>query len=209
MREISYKDLPTIHDPAFKKYGKVLTHTFPDLLEYLDEETQIPEEGNIYVASDPNFEKQASYEYVRDQIYGGQPIQMGYCNGKNDKLNALEFHKGSETNIAATDFVLILGDARDIEGETYETSKAEAFLIKKGDVFEVYETTLHFSPCKVDEKGFKCAVILPKGTNTELDSKGEGMLFMKNKWILVHPENEKLGPKNLPGKLVGENIRIV
>lgn len=209
MRKISYKNLPTIHDPAFRKYGKVLTHTFPDLVDYLAKETNIPEKGNIYVASDPNFENQDSFDFMRDQVYGGQPIQMGYCNGKNDKLNALEFHKGSETNIAATDFVLILGDVRDIEGETYQTSKTEAFLIKKCDVFEVYETTLHFSPCKVDECGFKCGVILLKGTNTELEFKREGMLFMKNKWILVHPENEKLGSKNLPGKLVGENIRIV
>src|SRR5699024_12860421 len=44
----------------------------------------------------------------------------------------------------------------------------EAFLVPAGTMIEVYATTLHYAPCSAQEKGFRCVVILPKGTNTEL-----------------------------------------
>ena len=42
-------------------------------------------------------------------FYGELPIQIGYCNGHNELLNAVEYHRSSEINLAATDAVLILG----------------------------------------------------------------------------------------------------
>ena len=41
--------------------------------------------------------------------FGEMEIQIGYCNGHNSMLNALEYHKSSEINVAATDAVLLLG----------------------------------------------------------------------------------------------------
>ncbi len=209
MRELDKSSLPLITDKSFRKYGKVFDHTFPDIIEFMEEKTRIPEEGNIYIASDSKFEQVESFKYIKEQIYGGQDIQFGYCNGMNENLNALEFHKGSEVNIAVTDFVLILGKVQDIEGLEYDTNNVEAFYVRRGDVFEIYSTTLHFSPCKVSKDGFKCVVILPKFTNTDPNFKPEGLLFKNNKWILTHPENNKLMSQGVNGRLLGENIRII
>ena len=41
---------------------------------------------------------------VREKGFGGLPVQIGYCNGSNVKLNALEYHRSSEIDIAVTDF---------------------------------------------------------------------------------------------------------
>ena len=52
---------------------------------------------------------------LSDGIYGQMGIQLGYCNGHNKKLNALEYHRDSEVNLAVTDLVLLLGRQQDIE----------------------------------------------------------------------------------------------
>ena len=92
-----------------------------------------------------------------------------------------------------------------------DTSKAEAFFVPKGTAIEVYATTLHYAPCNVEgEKGFRCVVILPKGTNEDLtftpDKDGEDkLLTAQNKWLIAHEEAE------IPGAfcgLVGENITL-
>ena len=58
------------------------------------------------------------------------PIQIGYCNGHNKKLNAVEYHRDSEVDIAVDDLILILGKQQDIEEDhTYDTSRMEAFLV--------------------------------------------------------------------------------
>lgn len=51
---------------------------------------------------------------------------------------------------------------------TYETSKVEGFFVPEGTAIEVYATTLHYAPCGVDGQGFKCVVVLPKGTNLDV-----------------------------------------
>ena len=59
--------------------------------------------------------------------FGGLPIQIGYCNGSNVKLNALEYHRSSEIDIAVTDLILLLGCQQDIKEDTYDTALVEAF----------------------------------------------------------------------------------
>ena len=54
-------------------------------------------------------------------------IQIGYCNGSNVKLNALEYHRSSEIDIAVTDLILLLGCQQDIKEDTYDTALVEAF----------------------------------------------------------------------------------
>ena len=126
-------------------------------------------------------------------------------------LNALEYHKSSEINVAATDAVLLLGSKQDIKDDfTYDTSLAQAFLLPKGTAVELYATTLHYAPCGVGNDGFKVAIILPKGTNLDLDeehAKGEdGHLTAKNKWLLGHPDGGL--PEGSPMGLTGENLCV-
>ena len=137
--------------------------------------------------------------------YGEMPIQIGYCNGHNTKLNALEYHRDSEINVAATDAVLMLGLLADVEADhTYDTSKVEAFLVPAGTAVEVYATSLHYAPCHVDDaSGFQVAIVLPKGTNYPLKeahkkvdeaksgaglSNEDAMLTAVNKWLIGHAE---------------------
>ena len=131
--------------------------------------------------------------------------------GHNKKLNAVEYHRNSEINVAVTDLVLLIGHQQDIEPDhTYDTSRIEAFLVPAGTGIEVYATTLHYAPCHVNEGGFQCVVVLPKGTNTDLTFQtgktGEDSLMTaKNKWLIAHEDAKIEGAFN---GLKGENITI-
>ena len=107
--------------------------------------------------------------------------------------------------------ILILGCEQDIEKDgTYDTSRMEAFMVPQGTVIEVYGTTLHYAPCNVAESGFKCVVVLPRGTNTEIEKEGpyteeDKMLFARNKWLIAHPDARIEGAFN---GLKGENLSV-
>lgn len=200
-----------VTDEAFRPYGRVLTGEYDvgELIEEL-EKTPVPEEV-VYVPSVEEFETLSIGRMFDESLFGGLPVQIGYCNGHNQYLNALEYHRNSEFNIAVTDLILIVGKQQDIEADfTYDTSRAEAFLVPKGTVIECYGTTLHYAPCGVGGQGFRCAVILPKGTNLELDKKPEGtgenkLLAAKNKWLIAHRDAGIEGAFN---GLSGENLRV-
>ena len=179
--------IQNVADDAFRRYGKVLEgYDFTELLKEM-KHTPVPEDVT-YVPS------------------------VGYCNGHNKKLNGLEYHRSSEINVAVTDLVLLIGHQQDVEKDfTYDTSKVEAFLVPAGTAIEVYATTLHYAPCHVNESGFQCVVVLPKGTNTELtfEKAAEGedkLLTAKNKWLIGHaegglPEGSHIG-------LIGKNLNV-
>lgn len=199
-----------VTDPEFRKYGRVIDgYDFSKLIKAM-EHTPLPED----VIYEPSIEELEATDVAIDlkmRIYGELPIQIGYCNGHNSKLNALEYHRSSEVNVAVTDIILLLGAEQDIEPDfTYDTSKVEAFLVPAGTGIEVYATTLHYAPCHVNEAGFQCVVVLPKGTNTELtfDTTAEGedkLLTAKNKWLIAHEEAAIEGAFN---GLKGENVGI-
>ncbi len=201
-----------VTDPAFAAYGKVVTgYEVGELLKKM-EETPLPEDV-IYVPSAEELESLAVSAKMEKNLYGGMPIQVGYCNGHNKKLNAVEYHRNSEINIAVTDLVLILGKQQDITTKyTYDSGKMEAFLIPAGTAVEVYATTLHYAPCHVKEGGFRCVVILPKGTNTEQEPVGEmaneedRLLFAKNKWLIGHEEGGL--PVQAYIGITGENLSV-
>lgn len=200
-----------ISDAGFRQYGRVVTGIDWEPLLKAMEATPLPE-GVVYEPSVPELEAVAPvYEALRDIGFGELPIQVGYCNGNNYLLNALEYHRSSEINVAATDMVLLLGKQRDITDDlTYDTSLVEAFFVPAGTAVELYADTLHYAPCNADENGFKDVIVLPKDTNLPLDKKHEGgedgMLAAKNKWLIGHkdaglPEGSHIG-------LVGENISV-
>ena len=127
--------------------------------------------GNIYMPSVPGMEEAPVTARLRDGFYGGMDIQVGYCNGRNTTYNGFEYHKGSEINIAVTDFMLVLGHTWEIKDNTYRVEDASVFFVEKGTAIEMYQTTLHLSPCRVTDQGFKDIVVLPKGTNTPLKNR--------------------------------------
>lgn len=199
-----------VTDPLFKEYGKIIDSV--ELTELLAEmkHTPVPEDV-VYVASEPKLEALAVMKELTDKTYGELPIQIGYCNGHNRKLNALEYHRSSEVDVAATELVLMLGKQQDItEDFTYDTSRVKAFRVPAGTAVELYATTLHYAPCHTEKDGFQCTIILPKGTNLdpEKDHQGgeDGHLTAKNKWLLGHPEGGL--PEGSPMGLIGENLSL-
>lgn len=200
-----------VTDEGFKKYGRVLTSDY-DVAELIQKmgETPCPDDV-IYVPSDANLEKLAIYKDFTNSLYGGLPVQIGYCNGHNNLLNAVEYHRSSEVNVACTDVILLIGSEQDIEDDfTYDTSKIEAFLLPAGTVAEVYATTLHYAPCGVDGAGFRCVVVLPRDTNLDLEvqpdsAKEDKLLVARNKWLIAHPDAKIAGAFN---GLKGENIQV-
>ena len=199
-----------VTDPAFRKYGQVLEgYDFTGLIKEM-KHTPVPEDV-IYVPSVEELEALDIMKDLQNKGYGGLPIQIGYCNGHNKKLNAVEYHRNSEINVAVTDLVLLIGHQQDIEPDhTYDTSKIEAFLVPAGTGIEVYATTLHYAPCHVNEGGFQCVVVLPKGTNTDLtfqtEKTGEDSLMTaKNKWLIAH---EVAGIAGAFCGLKGENVTV-
>ena len=193
-------------------YGRVITgYDVSGLMEEM-KKTPLPEDV-VYVASVPELEALPEIGALADGVYGGMPIQIGYCNGHNRKLNALEYHRDSEVNLAVTDMILLIGRQQDITEEyTYDTGLVEAFFVPAGTLIEVYATTLHYAPCQTDEGGFRCVIVLPRGTNEELAGPAavrcgeDKLLFARNKWLVGHeeaglPENAWIGLK-------GENVSI-
>jgi len=203
--------LMTINDSEFSKYGRVLKNDkFKEISEYLKEKTEIPEAGNVYQADLEYFAGTELKKDIEKDYYGEMPVEIGYCNGNNSSLNGLEYHNGAEINIAVTDLILLLGEKKDIREDGYDSKKVEAFYLEQGSVIELYGTSLHFAPCKVEKKGFKCAVILPDKTNLDLETSGhdDSYLFARNKWLLVHPEKEDLIKKGAKAAIKGENLKV-
>ena len=199
-----------VTDPEFREYGRIIKGIdFSELLEGM-EKTPCPDDV-VYVASDPELEKIPVCEDLRRVTYGELPVQVGYCNGHNNKLNALEYHRSSEINIGATDFYLILARQADVTDEyTLDTSTCKVFYAPKGTAVEVFATSLHYAPCNTGGKGFRVVIVLPRGTNYDLEEAHAGgedaHLTAKNKWLIGHPEGGL--PEGSPMGLIGENITI-
>ncbi len=200
-----------VTDASFRKYGRILTEDY-DVAELIQGMGKTPcPEDVIYIPSDAELEKLPIMKDFTDSLYGGLPIQIGYCNGHNNLLNAVEYHRSSEVNVACTDLILLIGMQQDIEEDfTYDTGKIEAFLVPAGTMIEVYATTLHYAPCSVDGQGFRCVVVLPKDTNLDLEVKPSGakedkLLVARNKWLIGHEEAKIDGAFN---GLKGENVCV-
>jgi hypothetical protein len=206
-------NIKEVNDQSFREYGKIVSgYDFSEMLDYMERETSVPEGGNIYKGSVPELEAFAVFERLTKGFYGEMPIQAGYCNGPNSTLNGLEYHIGSEINVAATDLVLLLGRLQDVVDWKYPASKVEAFFVPKGMAVQFYETTLHFAPCKTETGGFKCIVILPRGTNEPLENDkakyGDKLLFARNKGLLAHPERKPLMERGAFPGIIGDNLEV-
>ena len=89
----------SVLDPAFQNYGQVLTgYDCKALLETLEAVTPLPA-GVEYVPQQPELMALPVAKELASGAYGGMPIQLGWCNGHNTKLNCLEYHRDSELNL--------------------------------------------------------------------------------------------------------------
>lgn len=224
LNEVNDVPVLSVEDDAFRSYGRIVTgFDFSPLVAFMEARTPIPDAGNIYVASVPEMEEMAVSVAVSRAVYGGMPAEVGYCNGRNTTYNGFEYHKGSELNIAVTDFMLVLGHTWDIRDRHYRNSDAEVFFVPRGTAVEMYQTTLHLSPIRTSEEGFRDIVILPAGTNTPLTTeeqklrdeafqagnKEAGLLLERNKWVIAHPDRKPLIDKGAYPGIIGENKELM
>jgi len=184
-----------VSDPEFREYGRVIKGY--DLSELIGGMMKTPcPDDTIYVASDPELEKIPVSAQIGDGLWGQMPVQIGYCNGHNTKLNALEYHRNSEINVAVgEDLILLLARQQDISDDYHlDTATVKAFVVPAGTMVEVYATSLHYAPCQTSDKGFRCVVVLPRGTNYDMEHApkvldGEEQLQTAvNKWLIGHAE---------------------
>ena len=202
-----------VTDPSFAPYGKVLEGYDTEELRKAMQAIALPESGTAYEPAIDSLEACAIFPELRDRAYGGMPVQLGMCWGRNTKLNCLEYHRDSELNIGTHDFILLLAKEDEIENGSLDTARVKAFRVPAGVVAEVYATTLHYAPCHTDpDAGFRVAVVLPRGTNTDAPeitagSAEDQMLRARNKWLLAHPDSDEAKQGAWVG-LSGENIDI-
>lgn len=203
----------SVLDPEFRNYGRVLEgYDFSELLKAM-ESTPCPSDGPIYVASVPELEATSAFAPLQEREYGGLPIEIGYCNGNNKKLNAVEYHRSSEINIAVGNgLILLLGKLEDVEPDfTYDTAKIEAYYLPAGVAVELFATTLHYAPCTAEgEEGFRDVIVLPRGTNFDLTAGPyttgeERLLAAQNKWLIAHEDAKIEGAFN---GLKGVNVTV-
>ena len=207
-----------VTDTSFRKYGKILTGIdFSEIYNVL-EEMDYPEDVE-YAASFGPLEEPEFRQKLSNTLYGELSVEIGYCSGHNKMLNALEYHRSSEANVAVTDIILLLGHQSDItEDFIYDTAQLEAFFVPAGTAVELYATTLHYVPIgtKENDYAFKMGVVLPFGTNFPLGVTlgaeaekeklpEEKLLFAKNKWLIAHEES---GEEGAFIGLTGKNISV-
>lgn len=206
--------MKSVLDAEFKPYGRVLNLDTQDFVAAMLAKDSI-KAGVVYEPSDAVLEALPLFNQLQDEVFGNLPIEFGFCSGHNEKLNAVEYHRSSEIDIAATDLVLMLGRQQDIDytNNTYATQNIELFFVPAGTAVELFATTLHYAPCRQNNEEFRCGVVLPKGTNLPLkikptDTNGENrLLFAENKWLIGHSESGVDKDGGFIG-LVGENISL-
>lgn len=204
----------SVFDPEFKPYGQIVTGLDQTVRELLTGLAATPQGPAVeYVPTDPALQELPAAVELSEHCFGGMPVQLGWCNGRNTRLNCLEYHRDSEFNLGTEDFILLLARQEEIVDGVLDTARVKTFRVPAGVLVEVYATTLHYAPCHCDAaKGFRVLVALPWGTNTgrpamENKTAEDPYLTARNKWLLAHPDSDEARGGAKVG-LTGKNIDI-
>ena len=218
-----------IEDAGFQVFGRLLNiKPTGDMVEFMLNEADFPQERNVYVASEPQLEKYDMKEWLTRHIYSGMECQIGYCNGLVSQINGFEFHQCSEVYMSMTDSILALTKAHTPVGspEPYRIEDSILWYVPAGTGLELYPMTGHFSPIRVHESGYRTVIVLLKGTNEPLglertqigDDSGvhkndsqagdKGLGFAMNKWLYVHEDRMDLVMKGAHLHVLGDNSPI-
>lgn len=204
----------SVFDPEFHAYGQIVDGMEDTIAALLEALAKTPQgEAVAYVPEEPLLQNLPEMQEIADHCYGGMPVQLGWCNGHNTKLNCLEYHRDSEFNLGTENFILLLAKQSDIVDGVLDTAKVKAFWAPAGTLVEVYATTLHYAPCHMDAaKGFRVMVALPKLTNTDKPdiapkTSEDQLLWARNKWLLAHAESSE-AKQGAAVRLEGVNLDI-
>lgn len=205
-------NIQSVFDAAFAPYGRVVEgYPTAGLMEAL--RATPCTDAVVYVPRDESLHAAPEAEAIGEALFGGMPYQLGWCNGRNTKLNCLEYHRDSEFNLSTEDFILLLAKQDEITDGVLDTGKVAAFRCPAGVMIEVYATTLHYAPCSAAKGApFHVMVALPAMTNTDYRPANnanamDAMLWARNKWLLAHPESSEAAQGAVVA-LTGVNIDI-
>jgi hypothetical protein len=187
-------DMLSIEDTSFLRYGRVHHERPVDvLLASLDGK---PGSGTGVLRSINDRHDACPVELARTlrEIFGRTELQVESVQGRNARLDALEYHKCVEVVVAGTDMVALMGLVCDIvwPAGTFDVSRTRAFYVPRGTVYEVFPWCLHSTPVHVHEaEGFRCIVIQPRGAHAPVDFTpdpgGEGKLMRgRNTWLISY-----------------------
>mgnify|MGYP000842449861 CR=1 FL=1 len=112
-------------------------------------------------------------------------------------------------------FDYVYANELEIEDGKLDTACVKAFRVPAGTLVEVFNTTLHYTPCMVDDGGFQVMVALPAGTNgprpeaaADMPTAGDSYCYWKaDKWVLCHADSPKAAEGGYVG-LIGKNLDI-
>ena len=205
----------SVTDPEFAAYGHVVQGFEPEcaaLIQTLLWQTPMPEHL-AYQAKEPVLQEMPEAEVLGMALFGGLPCQFGWCSGYNTRLNCLEYHRDSEYNLGAEDFILLLAKKQQMENGELDTAAVRAFLVLAGTLVEIFPDTLHYAPCQAAAgRGFRVIAIMQDGANTPLSEmpcrRGENrLLWAWGKWLMAHPDSPEAAQGAFVG-LKGENIDL-
>ncbi len=206
-----------ITDPELERFGRLLDYDAGEMIART--KAILPEaERVVYEASVPTLEEPSALNtIIFQEVYGGRPMQVGWCYGHNLGMGGLEYHKGAEVNVCVTDTIFLLGSVLDVKfGDeiVFDTANVRAFYAPEGSVVEFAPWNLHLAPIHVREGGSFCTLVyLPKGTNERLpftvEKTGEARLLTAvNKWLIAHPSSQRMVERGVYAGMVGDDIVI-
>ena len=206
----------SVFDDSFKRFGMVHKGFKIDtLLDYI-KRNNIVTDDVVYVADVPEMRKELAGQLnlIMESIYAGMEVQAGVCYGRNNTLNGLEYHQGSEVYILGADMVMMLGLDEDIKWPqgTYDSSLIKSFYAPKGCIVELRGGCMHYAGVNVYQKeGISVIVSMLNKTNTPIDFKvgnqdRDKLLIAKNTWFIAHPEYEPAKNAGWHLGITGENF---
>jgi hypothetical protein len=189
-------DMLSIDDTSFLRYGRVHHDRPVDAL--LGSLQGLPGSGAgvLRSVSEQADACPAELASTLREIFGSTELQVESVQGRNTRLDALEYHKCAEVVVAGTDMVVLMGLVCDIvwPAGTFDVSRTRAFYVPRGTLYEVFPWCLHSTPVHVHEaEGFRCIVIQPKGAHAPIDftpdQGGEGKLMQgRNTWLIGYAD---------------------
>jgi hypothetical protein len=210
------KNILSVFDDSFKRFGIVHKgFKIDSILDYI-KRNNIISDNIIYTADVPEMRKELAgqLEPILASIYAGMEVQTGVCYGRNNILNGLEYHQGSEAYILGADMIMMLGLDEDIKWPhgTYDSSLLKFFYAPKDSVVELRGGCMHYAGVHVYEKeGINVIVNLPEKTNALIDFKvgnrdRDRLLIAKNSWFIGHPDYEPAESAGWHLGIKGENF---
>jgi hypothetical protein len=210
------RNIVSVSDDSFKRFGTVHEGFKIDtILDYIKRNNIVADEI-VYVADVPEMRKElaAQLNPILESIYAGMDVQTGVCYGRNNILNGLEYHQGSEVYIFSVGMIMMLGLDEDIKWPqgTYDSSLLKFFYAPKDSVVELRGGCMHYAGVNVYEKdGINVIVNLPNKTNAPIDFKvgnrdRDKLLIAKNSWFIAHPDYESARKAGWHLGITGENF---